>query len=239
MKFSATINTGTQTENLVLTTGAPGCSGNNKEGDTQLSISIPIGPGGKHFSPGPFAVSASVTNEKDKFAASFVDGVVNIEPGEWKVGNKIKGTLRIDDAEMKDDKKLSYTGSGSFEAEICALADPADLGFQATPADFEKTPATGSFGGGDKFTFKSGIAVLSHNRARDIDEITEIHLFDSDVTCDNQVFGPQFVKFDAIELKEGSVIKGSVYLETATSAAKDPKRAGKVSGSFTATVCKS
>jgi hypothetical protein len=281
LKFTATINTGSQFENLTLTTGAAGCSGVYQEGDTTLSINIPLGPGGKHFSPGPFAVSAALTNEKDKFATNFTDGVIDLEPGEWKVGNKIKGSLRIDDATKKDDKTLTYTGSGSFEAEICGLSDPNDLGFQATPAEFETTPATGSFGGGDKFVFKSGIAELSHNDARNIDEVKYFHLFDTVVTCDNwekdkdkgvrvellsnhgvsgkdlligtpqttqayyyphgkqnQVYGPQFVKFDAIELKEGGVIKGSLYLETATSYAKDPKRAGKISGAFTATVCK-
>ncbi|CAN5671993.1 hypothetical protein BH09MYX1_BH09MYX1_41280 [soil metagenome] len=282
LKFTATINTASQNDGLSLTTGAPGCSGEYKEGDTTLSIDIPLGPGGKHFSPGPFAVSALLTNEKDKFATSFVDGVINIEPGEWKVGNKIKGTLRIDDAEKKDDKTFTYAGSGSFEAEICGMADPADLAYQATPVEFEKTPATGSFGGGDKFVFKSGIAELSHNDARNIDEVSYFHLFDTEVTCDNwrtgkdkgvrvellshhgvsgkdlltgtpqttasyyyphgkqtQISGPQFVKFDTIELKDGGKISGSLYLETASYLVKrDPKTAGKISGAFTATVCK-
>ncbi len=282
LKFTATIDQATQVDSLTLTTGAPGCGGTYKEGDTTISIDIPLGPGGKHMSPGPFAISAHLTNEKDKLASDFADGVINIEPGEWKVGNKIKGTLRLDDATKKDDKTFTYTGSGSFEAEICGLADTNDLGFQATPAEFETTPATGSFGGGDKFVFKSGIAELSHNDDRNIDEVKYFHLFDTVVTCDNwekdkdkgvrvellsnhgvsgkdlligtpqttsayyyphgkqnQVFGPQFVKFDAIELKEGGVIKGSLYLETATRDAKDPKKAGKISGAFTATVCKS
>jgi hypothetical protein len=274
--LSAKIDNGIQTERLVLTTAAGGCATPYTTGDITLTVDLQPGPGGKHFAPGPLGVYLDVTSEKVKFAKSSLSGVINIEPGDWKVGSKVKGTLRFADADGFDDKKVKYTGSGSFEAEICALA--GDDRYQAAPETVDNAPVTGNLAG-SKFTFNSGVATLGKSKL-DEDQITEIELFDTAVDCtsykaskgqhviimgsggasgkdvfigtpqqrsfsfrtpdgaQNFILGPNWVKFDAIELKEGGAVKGSLYSETGTGKAKeDPKRASKLSGTFTVKVC--
>lgn len=268
-----------QKEHLVVSTGPLTCEGSPAPNDVFFEIYVSAGPDGKHYAPGPVGVAAMLVRGAGSDGPGFVmggaelHGVLTLEPGDWAPGNKVKGSLRIDD--ISEDKKATYTGSSPFEATVCELAaDPeADL---ATPAEADKGPASGTLGGA-AFTAKSAIAILSHDARRDVDQIDEIHLFDSEVDCTTyqrvdgtvvritgtagasgkDVFvgapqprdlwwganfhlqGPAWVKFDAIELKEGAEVKGSVYGEaTAARAKKYPKSAGKLSGTFTAKVCK-
>lgn len=269
-------------ESLTLSTAAGGCEVESKDGDIELKFEIGSGPGGKHYSTGPLGVSLSLDSEVEKFAARSLDGVINLAPGEWKVGNKIKGTLRVDDVKTGSDKsKKLYTGWGSFEAIVCELTDDVNR-YQATPAEADKGTVSGAFGGSDPFVFKTGLAMLTHDSDRDIDRISEINFFDSDVSCDtwsaqknkglrvelfgptgasgkdvilgspqqrtvfffangeqSTVYGPSWVKFDSVELKKDGVVKGSFHAESGTAAAAgNPKKTGRLSGTFTATVCK-
>jgi hypothetical protein len=170
---------GSKTANLVFTTATGGCAQEYKTGDIELAIKMEKGPGGKYFAPGPVGVDADITSENVKFETSSLTSILTVEPGEWKVGNKIKGTLRINDADGSDDKKVTYTGSGSFVAEICAL--PGDEAFAASPESVDKTPIAGSLGD-QKFAFKGGIAHLGKAKTGE-DQIAEIDLYDSAVDC--------------------------------------------------------
>lgn len=277
--LSAKIDTATQQDSIELSTRAGGCDRDYQEGDTLVSVSIPRGPGGKHFAPGPLFVSVLMTNEKEKFEEDYANGVITIEPGEWKVGNKIKGTLRFKDRDEADDGSMKeYVGEGSFEAVVCGLASD-DYAYQVLPETADAGPAKGE-ADGIPFTFKSGVAMLTHDDDNNVDRIQAIELFDTDVTCAERemkgpkvtlyspggaqagepivgapqtttiywdapgkdhrtVYGPNWVKFDAIELKEGAVIKGTVHAEAAAKDVRDdPTKAARLSGSFTATVCK-
>ncbi|MBA3541424.1 MAG: hypothetical protein H0T79_17565 [Deltaproteobacteria bacterium] len=260
---------------LVLSTAPPGgCDAAHTESDVELLVHIGHGPGGKRFAPGPLGVTFMIDGTPH-FLAVGVKGVLNINAGEWKVGNKVTGTVRLADAQGHDDKKLTYTGSGSFEAEVCALNGP-ELEAQATPASADQGPATGTLGD-VTLTFKSGLAFLEPNATREAEQIGEIRLFDAAVDCTNwrganiriegstgavgkdvfigspqlrQIYftsgdketallGPAWVKFDALELKEGTEIKGSVHGEARNANLKqNPKVAGRLSGTFTAKVCK-
>jgi hypothetical protein len=274
---SATIESVNGHDTLKLSTGALKCGDEAADGDTTLSIDVQKGPGGKHYAPGPMATPVELYNSKQEFAiGNTLHGVLTTEPAEWKEGNKVKGTLRIADA--AEDQKGTYTASGSFEATVCEMSEDPE-GFQALPEEADKGPVSGTVGG-KPFTFKSGIAELRHDKARDVDEILTIDLFDTAVDCTNYrndkgmklgiggaagasgkdvivgspqpwsmgwmvngtnyfFQGPLWVKFDAIELKEGSVIKGSLHGEANPALAKEhPDGAGKLSGTFTATVCK-
>ena len=54
-----------------------------------------------------------------------------------------------------------------------------------------------------------------------------------------QIWGGAWIKFDQLDLTGGGTIKASIYAEGAPYDAKDhPERAGKLSGNFTATICK-
>jgi|GEM_PF-4290346 len=259
-----------------LSTGALGCGDEPKPADTILEFEVGLGPGGKHFSPGPLVISGSVYGDDQKFVIdSFLYAIVNLTPGEWKEGNKVKGTIRIDDAD--NDPAVVYKGEGSFEATVCETEN--DSRYQATPEAADAGPVTGTLGG-EKFTAKGAIAILSHDSERDRDEISSIRLFDAPVDCDNysekkgldvqiqgyggssgtdiflgapqprrlnyrqgstQFFlsGPAWIKFDALELKEGTEVKGSFHAEASTEKVKaDAKYAGRLSGSFTAKVCR-
>jgi hypothetical protein len=268
-----------QKERLVLSTGPLSCESDPGPNDTVLEIYMSPGPGGKYYAPGPVGVKALLsmgagsTDKMYVLGGGELYGVLTLEPGEWKKDNKVKGTIRIDDA--SEDKKATYTGSSPFEATVCELAaDPE--GDTPLAEDAGKDPAKGKLGELD-FAFKSGIAVLHHDAKRDVDEIEEIQLYKADVDCasyasnkerpvrivgnagasgkdvvvgapqprdiwwesSNHLQGPAWVKFDAIDIKEGGEIKGSVYGEaTPARAKKYPKNGGKLAGTFTAKVCK-
>jgi hypothetical protein len=176
----ARVQNGNAQDTIVLTSAAGGCAHNYTAGDIELQVNLEQGPGGKHFAGSPLGLYTGLTSETTKFAAGQLESYVTTEPGEWKVGNKIKGTLRFSDGDgFGSDMKL-YDGSGSFEAEICAVAsDP----FEAPPDKVDATPAAGNMGE-QKFGFRGGIAFLAKNK-RDVDNINRIWLFDAPVTCDN------------------------------------------------------
>ena len=264
---------------ITLSTAAGGCDVESKEGDIELLIQVGQGPGGKHFAGQPLAVKMELTSEKEPFDARSLDGVVTIGEGEWKEGGKVKGVLSLDDAENGETKKL-YKGFGSFEAVVCGLAADYER-YQGTAVEADKAPFSGNLGA-TKFAFKKGMAMVVHDRDRDIDVISEIGLFESDVTCETwseqtktgnwvklfgtdgargkEVFlgtaqqrtlmfsrdgdtkvasGPAWVKFDALDFKPNSVVKGSVHFEASAPAVKaDPTIAGRLSGTFSAIVCK-
>jgi hypothetical protein len=266
---SAKISDAAGVDRITLSTGALTCDADPASGDTTLSVDVGQGPGGKHFAPGPIGVDIELYNEEQEFSiGNTLRGVLTLEPGEWKVGNKVKGTLRFED--VKDDKR--YNGTGSFEAVVCDFGE-RDLKFPAVPEAADASPVSGNLGG-EKFTYKSAIAQLSHDAARNIDFIEAITLSDAAIDCSNwtrsagtrvtvgatgasgkDVFigthqptqigwfkngsntflnGSSWIKYDALELNEGSEVKGSIYGE----AAKDAKYAAKLSGTFIAKVCK-
>lgn len=278
---SVNITNGVTHPVLRLTTDKTGCQQGYTSGDTMLEIDLQPGPGGKYFAPGPFGATAHLTNEVAKYVTSYLDTYVTFEPGEWKAGNKIKGTLSIDAADHSGDKKETYTGSGSFEAEICEMPDTTrnDV-YAAAPETVDKGPVTGMVGKG-KFTFGGGIALL---RKKDNGELAigEIDLFDAPVDCDSgrhqgktnklrladdggatskhnlpgtfqqrniwldtpnsgqsQHAGPEWVKLDQIDLKDGGDVKGSLYSATTDYEAKQyPDRVINVAGTFAVKVCK-
>jgi hypothetical protein len=279
---SAWIEGGDQHDTLVLSTRPGGCEVEKQEGDTRIRVPIPMGPGGKHHAPGPYEGELVLVNEKEKWASdgSKLSGVVTLEPAEWTKGAKVKGTLTLDDLAKADDDSLKkYTGAGPFEATVCGLTSE-EYRYQATPEAADAGPVKGE-GGGIKFEFKGGRAYMSHDDKRNIDRIQEIHLYASEVTCENYMSatgpevtlyglggahgpkpllgtpqavwsvsfkdgdksfaldGPGWIKFDELELKHDAVIKGTIHKEASTYGVKtDPKNAGRLSGSFTAIICK-
>ncbi len=277
----AYIDMATQNDTIKISTRAGGCGTEEVEGDVVLDIRLAAGPGGKRFAGSPHAVGVSIKNDKEDYASDGRDlaGVLWLEPAEWKVGGKVKGVLKFDDiAKASDETYKQYSGYGAFEAEMCNLSTD-DWRYQATPEKADDGPAKGE-GGGIKFAFKSGIAVMRFDEPRKIDRIEEIHLFDADVTCDDfssakgphirlrdlggargptplvgthqevkdvtfkedgkddlMVSGPGWIKFDALELKDGAEVKGTVHVESST-AKSNPATPSRLSGSFTAKVCK-
>jgi hypothetical protein len=270
-KFTnAKISDAAGADRITLSTGALACDADPTSGDTTLTVDVGQGPGGKHFAPGPFGVDIELYNEKQEFAiGNTLRGVLTLEPGEWKAGNKIKGTLRFEDA--KDDKK--YSGKGSFEAVVCDFGE-REVSYPPTPETADAGPVSGTLGG-EKFTVKTAVANLRHDDALNVDYIDNITLSDAEINCNKSIngmmvnFGARamgkdvftgtplptrvgwfkggtnyglkgsgWVKYDTIELKEGGEVKGSLFAEAAGSYAKDPKMAAKVSGTFTAKVCK-
>lgn len=61
--------------------------------------------------------------------------------------------------------------------------------------------------------------------------------FKQDGKDDFDVTGPAWIKFDTLELKEGAAAKGTVHAEAST-ATSNPMPPGRLSGAFTAVVCK-
>lgn len=263
---------------LWLSTAEIKCGDEAAEDVTTLSMTVGKGPGGKHFAPGPIAVVVEPANSKTEFAiGTQMYGVLTLDNTEWKAGNKVKGTLKI--ADVSKDKK-EYKGSGSFEANVCEVAEGDATRFAATPETADAGPVSGTFGG-TKWTYKSAVAKMSHDDETNIDRITSLEFSDADINCDNwsnaggrvrfavngfggasskDIFlgkpqmasaswsektgkqwfmhGSSWVKFDALELKKGSTAKGSLYSESEAELVKEkPQGAGKMSGTFTATVC--
>lgn len=275
-----TISAATQRDVIKLSTRAGGCGTEEVDGDVVLDVRVAAGPGGKHFAPGPHAVGVSIKNEKEDYASDGreLTGVLWLDATEWKAGAKVKGVLKFDDlAKAADESYKQYSGYGAFEAEVCDVST-ADWRYQPTPEQADAGPAKGE-GGGIKFAFKSGVAVMRHDDARKLDRIEELHLFDADVTCDTfaaakgphvrlkspggasgprpligtpqdvevtykedgkadfDVYGPAWIKFDTLELKEGTEAKGTVHAESST-AASNPMPPSRLSGGFTVKVCK-
>lgn len=278
-KFThARIEGGAGIDYLWLSTAEIKCGEEGLGDITTLNIGVGKGPGGKHFAPGPIAASVGLTNHNIEFALTDLYGVLTLDNTEWKAGNKVKGTLKITD--VGKDKK-EYTGTGSFEASVCDVAEGDAARYAATPETADAGFVSGTLGGA-KWTAKSAIAKMQHDADKNIDELTSLEFSDGDITCDNwtssgghirfsvngldgtnsrNVFlgtpqmasaaswsekdgkqhfmnGSSWVKFDALELKKGSTAKGSLYSESDAAGAKEhPDGAGKMSGTFTATVC--
>ena len=284
-KFPAAyIKSASQKDQLVLTTVTGGCDASLTDADIELDFDLPAGPGGKHFAPGPLGGYVDISTIKSQFkeqGRGLYETTVTLEKGDFKQGDKVKGTLKFGpDVSTEDGKKYEYSGSGAFEATVCDLT--SDLKFQATPDTAGTDPVTGTLGKAP-FTMKSAFATLEHDEARNTDYVNEIFLLPADATCETlsaekgkatfvkiygregasgtqklvgapqprlvyfspdgkgqqQIWGSSWVKFDQIDLAEKGTIKGSVYAETVPYDAKEhPERVGKLSGAFSATVCK-
>ncbi|MFO0612331.1 MAG: hypothetical protein U0414_07080 [Polyangiaceae bacterium] len=268
---TVTISTQNQVDVLELSTAEGGCKAETKDSDLRITFDLPLGPGGKHFAPGPIV---GPLREGSKLTKGMNGAaVVTLEKGDVKKGDKVKGTLQFD--WKKGD--LAYTGKGGFEAQVCEEL-MGDFRYQATPEKADEKPAAGEIEG-TKWASKSAVVVLG--TLDGVDVVQSVDLFDGKVDCKSygeaagkkhvsfttnlplpsdvfkyvgapqpaaalsygdakkktDVFGPIWVKFDALDAKDGGTAKGSLFGETAENKKKDGKPS-KISGTFEAAVCK-
>lgn len=266
-----TITTQNQVDVLEFSTAEGGCKAEGKDTDLRIAFDLPLGPGGKHFAPGPIVgnvrESTSLT-KRMKGPAS-----VTLENGEMKKGDKVKGTLSFDWKKGEN----AYSGNGSFEALICDEL-MGEFRYQATPEKADEKPAAGEVEG-KKWSSKSAVVVLDTVDGADV--VKSVELFEGKVDCksfgdalakkhlsfstnlpapsdkfkyvglpqpaqsllivegkkQSGIYGPVWVKFDALDAKDGGAAKGSLFGETAENKKKDGKPS-KISGTFEAVVCK-
>jgi len=181
----AYIKNATQQDMLVLTTVTGGCDAPLTDADLELDFDLPTGPGGKHLAPGPFGGYIEISTIKSQFkeqGRGLYEATATLEKGDFKQGDKVKGTLKFGpDNSTEDGKKYEYSGGGAFEATVCDLS--SDLKFQATPETVGTDPVTGTLGKAP-FTAKSAFAMLEHDEARNTDYVNEIFLLPGDATCE-------------------------------------------------------
>lgn len=268
---TVTITTQNQVDVLELSTAEGGCKAEGKDGDLRIAFDLPLGPGGKHFAPGPIVGALHEATSLTKRMNG--PAVVTIENGEMKKGDKVKGTLTFD--WKKGDN--AYAGTGSFEALVCDEL-MGEFRYQATPEKAEEKPAAGEVEGA-KWASKSAVVVLESVDGADV--VKSLDLFEGKVDCKSYgdavakkhlsfttnlptpndkfkyvgvaepaqsllivegkkqsgIYGPVWVKFDALDAKDGGAAKGSLYGETAENKKKDGKPS-KISGTFEGVVCK-
>ncbi len=268
---TVTITTQNQVDVLELSTAEGGCKTEPKDTDLRIAFDLPLGPGGKHFAPGPIVGPVHEATALTKRMNG--PAVVTLDKGDMKKGDKVKGTLAFD--WKKGD--LAYTGKGDFEALVCDEL-MGDFRYQATPEKADEKPAAGDVEGA-KWASKSSVVVLETVDGADV--VKSVELFDGKVDCKNVgearakkhlafttslplpsdifkyvgvaqpaqsllivegkkqsgIYGPVWVKFDALDAKDGGAAKGSLYGETAENKKKDGKPS-KISGTFEGVVCK-
>jgi hypothetical protein len=170
---------------VVLANKAVSCDALEEQGKavddphrTTLTISVPVGPGGKLWGGARVGVAGQLEGFAG-FKGSYVASdrlTASVEPFEPKPGAHVKG--------WADFAETEATGGGAFDVTLChppswSASAPALSG------DVPNAPLAGTLAG-EAPVSKKVLAVVQHDKAVDADHITTIEWYaQDDVTCND------------------------------------------------------
>jgi hypothetical protein len=176
------------------------------DGATTLSFWVPQGPKQKYFAGKPFGVPLHMhAGQKlnDPFALGAPTSRIQMDPFEPLPGHHLHGTLQATglSSQIKaGDKNIwAYAAGGTFDATMCPDTrsdkdkDKDKLGPEPPSGDsgplrvddvLPSAPMLKGTVAGSPFTAASALALVFHDRSRNVDEIHAIELLpDASVTC--------------------------------------------------------